>query len=95
MLIRVDLDTVKKYRNKQEWRPVQRARILSHDLEVVGDGPIIKHVCKLFTEKYPQIDAYVEVFRGDTCCFEKTPISAFMRSTVGAGKQPEWLRRKN
>ena len=67
MNIRIELDEVKKIRNKHEYRMVGRASFDGH--EVVGDGFIIKNLCaKLLDNRYdPQ--SIVEVFRGKTLCF--------------------------
>jgi len=88
--IRIDLDSVTKWRNKNEYRNVPRARCEEFDLEVVGDGRIVQRLAKKLYEEKGQIDATLVVFRGVTPCFTPTPIKTWV---LPSGKQPEWLRR--
>jgi hypothetical protein len=43
-MIRVELDTVPKWRNQNEWRPVNRAR--AEGYEETGDHSVIITLCK-------------------------------------------------
>lgn len=87
--IRINLDAVRVYRNKSEYRSVPRARSsLGH--EIVGDGPIISRMAAILRQENPEFEGLLEVYRGDTPCFNPTPLkAAFVK-----GPQPEHLRRK-
>ena len=80
--ITVRLDAVRKYRNKSEYRTVQRARC--NDIEVIGDGPVIRRVLHQVHEAGVPIDAVVEVYRGETLCFRRMTLETW---TV-PGKNP-------
>ena len=88
-IIRVNLDSIRVYRNKSEYRSVPRARSnLGH--EIVGDGPIIARMAALLRKENPEFEGLLEVHRGDTLCFKPAPLkAAFVK-----GPQPEHLRRK-
>jgi len=88
--IRIDLDEVRVYRSKNEYRPVGRARTsLGH--EITGDGPKLAKLASILREENPQFDGLLEVYRGDTLCFIPMPLkTAFLK-----GPQPEHLRRKD
>lgn len=88
--IRIDLDTVTKQRNESEYRNVPRARCEEFDLEVVGDGLIVKRLAKKLYEEKGQIDATLVVFRGVTPCFSPAPIKTWV---LPSGRQPQHLRR--
>ena len=66
--ITVQLDAVRKYRNAQEYRTVNRARI--GDIEEIGDGRVVLKALKRVSENGARSDALVEVLRGDTTCFK-------------------------
>jgi hypothetical protein len=85
--LRINLDAVRVYRNKSEYRSVPRARSsLGH--EIVGDGPIISRLAALLRQENPGFQGLLEVYRGDTLCFKPTPLkAAFVK-----GPQPEHLR---
>ena len=87
--IRIDLDTVRVYRNSKEHRPMNRARSsLGH--EIKGDGFIVSKLASILRAENPQFDGLLEVYRGDTPCFTPMPLkTAFLK-----GPQPEHLRRK-
>lgn len=86
--IRIDLDAVRVYRNKNEYRTKPRAKSsLGH--EVTGDGPIISELASILRAENPQFDGLLEVYRGETPCFTPMPLkTAFLR-----GPQPEQFRR--
>ena len=82
----VHMDSVKKYRNKSEWRPVNRAILTWTDpsgstttMEKIGDGSLISLLLRDFHEDFPQINAQVEVYRGDTLCFVRCPLFQWLR----------------
>ena len=64
--IRIDLDSVKKFRNGQEWRWVNRAA--SGDFVSVGDGRNIVKVSKMLVDAGADPAKEVRVFRGDMLC---------------------------
>lgn len=88
--IRINLDAVRVYRNKSEYRTTPRARSsLGHEL--TGDGRIVSKLAAVLREENPQFEGLLEVYRGDTLCFIPTPLkTAFL-----TGPQPEQLRRKS
>lgn len=88
--IRIDLDAVRVYRNKSEYRTTQRARSsLGH--EIIGDGFIVAQLAETLRSENPLFEGLLEVFRGDTPCFTPMPLkTAFLR-----GPQPIQLRRKS
>jgi hypothetical protein len=89
MTIRIELDSVRKYRNAHEWRPVNRAS--AQGIEEVGDHEIISALCrKLIAAGH---SGQVEVWRGETPCFRAIDIETWANKRVGKGEQPEHLRR--
>lgn len=87
--IRIDLEEIRVYRNKNEYRPVGRARTsLGH--EITGDGSKLAKLASILREENPDFNGLLEVYRGATLCFIPMPLkSAFLK-----GPQPEHLRRK-
>jgi len=69
---RIELDSVRKYRNAREWHEVPRARC--NGLEIVGYGKIIRQLCASLAEQGADLEGLVEVYRGDTLCFAKVPL---------------------
>ncbi|TMV09693.1 hypothetical protein FGK63_01080 [Ruegeria sediminis] len=87
--IRIDLDTIRVYRNKSEYRTTQRARSsLGH--EIVGDGFIVSKLAAILRKENPQFDGLLEVYRGDNPCFIPTPLKTAFRK----GPQPKQLRKE-
>jgi hypothetical protein len=77
----IQLDSVKKYRNKSEWRPVNRASTTYKDtyIEVVGDGHVILQILdRLYTFYNCPITAYVEVRRGEMPVFKSMPLNQWL-----------------
>lgn len=87
--IRTDLDAIRVYRNKSEYRTIQRARSsLGH--EIIGDGFIVAQLAETLRSENPLFEGLLEVFLGDTPCFTPMPLkTAFLK-----GPQPKQLRRK-
>lgn len=87
--IRIDLDAVRVYRNRSEYRTTQRARSsLGH--EIIGDGFIVAQLAGTLRKENPQFGGLLEVFRGDIPCFTPMPLkTAFLK-----GPQPKQLRRQ-
>ena len=86
----VYLDSVVKYRNEKEHRPVNRARW--KDLESVGDGDNLKSIALLMLEA--GVVGYVDVYRGKTPVFLSVPLEAMSKGSAGRGQQPEHLKKK-
>ncbi|MFX0544761.1 hypothetical protein ACEWPL_004370 [Roseovarius sp. S1116L3] len=88
--IRIDLDAVRVYRSKNEYRTKPRARSsLGH--EITGDGPIVWKLAAVLRAENPQFEGLLKVYRGDTLCFIPTPLkTAFL-----AAPQPKQTRRKS
>lgn len=87
--IRIELDAVRVYRNKQEYRTKPRARSsLGH--EISGDGPLVPKLAAILRKENPEFEGLLEVYRGNTLCFIPAPLkAAFLK-----GPQPEQFRRK-
>lgn len=88
---RIELDSVRRQRSTREHRYVPRARCNGH--EVVGDGFIVRDLCRILAGQNSQIDAVVEVFRGDTPAFKPMPIKTWLKDNPFAGEQPEHFRK--
>jgi hypothetical protein len=84
------LDSVMKWRNEKEYRPVGRATW--KDLESVGDGDNLKNIALLMVEA--GVTGYVDIYRGKTPVFLSVPLEDMARGSMGKGPQPEQLRKK-
>lgn len=91
-MLRVELDTVRKYRNSVEYRPMNRARL--GDLAVESDGPLIGRLCALKIESGADGGEQVEVYRGETLCFRAKPLSEWASGKALVGEQPKHLKRQ-
>jgi hypothetical protein len=87
--IKIELDAVRKYRNASEWRTQQRARI-GDDIEVVGDGEIIKPALRAYSEKNPRFIGQVEVWRNGTMVFITCGINQWLNPP---DRRPDHLKR--
>jgi hypothetical protein len=89
-MMRIELDSVRRYRGKKEYRPVNRARCMG--IEEIGDHQIIVSICrKLLAAGF---SGDVEVWRGDVPCFSARNASEWASGKALTGEQPEHLRRK-
>jgi len=87
--IRINLDAVRVYRNKSEYRTTQRARSsLGH--EIMGDGPIVSKLASILRAENPRFNGLLEVYRGGTLCFIPTPLKTAFRK----GPQPKQFRKE-
>lgn len=91
MTHRIDLGSVRKYRNSREWRPVDRAS-WKH-LESVGDGENIVKLARMMLEE--GVTGPVEVYRGKTPVFLRGTVEEWASGSFGKGEQPKQLRRKD
>ena len=66
-MIKIELDEIKKWRNKSEFQRVPRARHANR--EVTGYGKIVAKLCAELAEVYEGTEM-VEVWRGTMLCFE-------------------------
>lgn len=89
--IDIQLDRVKRHRNKSEWRWVMRASW--NNMEEVGDHAIIQSLIRRIAEEYPRFNGLVTVSRGDTPVFHATPIKTWLKPNPFAGKQPEQFKK--
>lgn len=89
-MIQINLDTVKKWRNSKEWRPIHRASF--HEMERFGDAPIAP-LCRDLIEAGHDPADLVVIVRGSTRCFEPAPLGEWAAGKVGRGEQPEQLKR--
>ena len=87
--IRIDLDEVKVHRNAGEYHFKGRARSsLGH--EVVGHGPNLTNLVAILREENPHFEGLLEVYRGDTLCFNPMPLkTAFCK-----GPMPKQFRKE-
>lgn len=92
-LITVELDAVKKWRNTNEYRWQNRARVGS--LECVSDGETIRPLLKLVVEENPILsDATVYVQRNGMNVFKPMHIQRWLSNRWNTqGEQPAWLRK--
>ena len=88
--IRIDLDSVKKFRNGQEWRWVNRAA--SGDFVSVGDGRNIVKVSKMLVDAGADPAKEVRVFRGDMLCMSGASLGVWADGKFGRRAQPEQLK---
>jgi hypothetical protein len=90
MIHRIELDTIRKYRNASEWRSINRARCGQY--EATGDGKVIEQICRDM-EKNGETGA-VEVWRGATLCFPSALLQIWASGKAGKQEQPEQLRKQ-
>ena len=76
-MARIELDTVRSYRGKQEYDKMQRARC--EGLEVVGNGFIVRELCKLLRDAGKPLEEPIEVYRGVTSCFVVMPLQRWLK----------------
>lgn len=90
MVHRVELDSVKKYRNKSEYRTVDRAKW--QHLESVGDGEnIVKLAKQMLSEG---VSGRMDVYRGKTPVFLGGTVEQWSEGRPGRGEQPAHLRKR-
>lgn len=90
--IDIQLDTVRTYRNAQEYRDIPRASWKG--MQVASDGWVIKLLCKQIADANPQIKGHVRVFRHDIPVFNPMPLKQWLkRDPFSTGNQPEHLKR--
>jgi hypothetical protein len=85
----IELDTVRKQSNNSEYRYVNRARVLSHNLEEVGDGRIIDKVVTQLLELYPEGDMMLYIQREGRNSFNPMFLSEWFKKK----EQPENFKR--
>lgn len=90
-MLRIELDSVRKYRNRAEYRPMNRASL--GELSIEGDGPLIGRLCALKIEAGGDPQSLVEVYRDETLCFRAKPLSEWASGKALVGEQPLHLRR--
>ena len=76
-MARIELDTVRSYRGKQEYNTMQRARC--EGLEVAGNGFIVRELCKLLRDAGKPLEEPIEVYRGVTSCFVVMPLQRWLK----------------
>jgi hypothetical protein len=89
MTARIELDTVRKYRNDKEWRNVNRATCGQY--EATGDGKVIEQISRAMMENGET--GQVEVWRAGTMCFAATPVEIWASGKAGKQEQPAHLRK--
>ena len=97
---RIELDEVKKHRNRSEWRTVPRARCAALGIEIIADGNGIGKVCDMIAE-VAESDSSVTVWRGDMLVFHEARLEHWLqRGGDGLPRrerkpQPAHLARKS
>ena len=76
-MARIELDTVRRYRGKREYNMMQRARC--EGLDVVGNGFIVREMCKLLRGAGKPLEEPIEVYRGVTSCFVVMPLQRWLK----------------
>ena len=76
-MLKIELDEVKKWRNKSEYREIPRARC--GNIEVIGHGKIVSRLCAELAELYDEAEM-VEVWRGDVPCFKPRKLGFWAKS---------------
>lgn len=90
-MLRICLDSVRKYRSKSEFRNVNRVRL--DDLEVVGDGTIIERIADKAIENGYNPQSLVEVYRGDTRVFVPITLERWSQGRPSL-KEPSYAIQK-
>ena len=90
MTIRIELDSVRKYRSKTEYRTVNRASC--GGVTVTSDGDNIQKLCAILIENNHQ-NTVVEVYRAGTLCFLPETLGKWASGKFVMGEQPEHLKR--
>jgi hypothetical protein len=89
-MMRIELDSVRKHRNANEYRPINRARCMG--IEEAGDHSVIVSLAKrLVAEGH---SGPVEVWRNGTLCFAAKDVAEWASGKALTGEQPAHLRRK-
>jgi len=86
----VELTTEKKYRNKSEYKTVQKATCDEFDASTTGNGTIIKDLALILHEKKCDISRMFEVRRGTTLVFELVPLKRWIEKR---DNRPVWLHK--
>lgn len=89
-MIRIELDTVPKWRNQNEWRPLNRARF--EDYEEKGDHSVIISLCKRLLADGYSPEEMVEVWRDTQMVFCPGSLGIWASGGAWVGEQPEWLK---
>ena len=76
-MLKIELDSVKVWRNKNEYQNTPRARCGNQ--EVVGHGMIVAKLCADLASLYAS-DELVEVWRGDMLCFHRQTLAKWAAS---------------
>lgn len=85
----IELDSVRRYRNKQEYRTVNRAKCTELGLEVVSDQSVIVLLCKKMRDL--GIVGQVRVCRQGKEVFAAENLNIWADNKFGKGTQPEHL----
>ena len=84
------LDSVRKYRNASEWRPVNRATC--GEFSSTGDGNNLKIIALQMLEA--GVTGEIDVYRGKTPVFLSVPLEKLATGSVHRGEQPEHLKKR-
>lgn len=89
-MLTITLDTIRKQRNANEWRHVNRASC--GEYEQTGDGNNIVNLCRDLIDAGHPVDTPVDVVRGSTKCFETSTLGRWINPPKK--QQPAHLKRK-
>lgn len=90
-MVKIELDTILRHRNKNEFRPVNRASCMG--LESSGDGDNLKKIAQLLLEA--GVTGGADVYRGKTPVFLSVSLERLASASIGRGEQPEYLKKEN
>ena len=91
--IKVYLSSEPKWRNGQEYRPVNVAEC--EGFKSVGDGANIVYVLNsIYEANKSQISRLVEVYRGDTLCFHPAPLKTWLSKYGGVLYTPKKKKKE-
>lgn len=80
MTLTINLDSIEKWKSKQEYTTMQRASCTYNGqyYEYVSNGALVKPLLQAVAKQNGPISGLVEVLRGDTTCFHLAPIESWL-----------------
>lgn len=91
-MLTIELDSVKKWRNKHEFYTIPRATCLEHSK--VGNSPLLSSLCKDLVDAGHDPEQLVYIMRRKTLCFVPRTLQDWADNKVLSGDQPKQLRKK-
>lgn len=84
------LDSVRKYRGKEEYHTIPRITCPEYNLSIEGHGLIVKKMALLLAENKCPINRVYAVYRGETLAFTKTTLKQWV---FQEDRRPEQLKK--